>query len=420
MFANTFWVNYQFILIHVKKVLSIIIVLSFAFLEGNAQHDFWGGAQLDAAVPMGGQYDAGKSILKSKLAGQFNGHLLLQYRAFNRIGLELGLAQNYQSYHLQDRRFKSDHDDKYEGNIKFQNFYGSYHGAIQYFQPIPDSYVGVYVLGGYSWNFIGGGSNYKDVTFNPDGTTLAYTSTYAQGNKSVFFEAGVQIITDDEQNMITAGLCTNFGMGDMVNGNLVATQGGNVVHQDYFSSGGSYIGLVLKYHFRFAHIEKRGPRVKRDKEIKKAESVIVKQPDVLPAEQRKLVVSKVLKASSHKITITVVEMYREDNDIISLKLNDKWVLQNYTVVKKPYTIEAELMPGKNILVFHAENLGTMPPNTASVTIHDGTETYHAELRSTLDTSAVIEIDYTPAAVPKVIPKGKPSTVPKQKKVNKIK
>ena len=403
-----------------RKYLFITIALCFTFFDGNAQHDFWGGAQLDAAVPMAGHFDAAKNILKSRVAGQFNGYLLLQYRAFNRIGLELGLAQNYQSYHLQDRRFKNDHNDKYEGNIKFQNFYGSYHGAIQYRQPIPDSYVGVYLLGGYSWNFIGGGKDYQDVTFNPDGTKLAYTSTYAQANKSVFFEAGLQIITDDEQNMITAGLCTNFGIGDMVNGNLVATQGSGVVHQDHFSSSGSYIGLVLKYHFRFAHIDKQVPGVRRDKEIKKIEPVIVKQPDVLPAEQRKLVVSKTLKATSHKITITVVEMYREDNDIISLKLNDKWILQNYTVVKKPHTLEAELVPGKNILIFHAENLGTIPPNTASVSIYDGTETYYAELKSTLDTSAVIEIDYTAPVAPKVIPKAKPATVLKTKKVNKTK
>lgn len=398
----------------VRKILSLII-LSIAFLgKVYAQHDFWGGAQFDAGVPMAGKYDAGKSILKPRAAGQFNGHLLVQYRAFNRIGLEVGIAQNYQSYHLQDKKFKSDHDDKYEANIKYKNFYGSYHGSIQYFQPIPDSYAGIYILGGYSWNFVGGKSDYQEVLFNPDGTQLAYTSNYAQGNKSVFAEVGVQIITDDEQNMITAGLCTNFGLGDMVNGNLVASQAGNVVHQDHFSSKGSYIGLVLKYHFRFAHFAKRPPREKKEK-VKKEEPEVAKIPEVLPAQQRKLVITKALTTTSHKITITVVEMYREDNDIISLKLNDKWILQNYTVVKKPHTIEAELVPGKNVLVFHAENLGTMPPNTASVTVYDGKETYHAELRSTLDTSAVIEINYNPVVAPKVIQKAKPATPAKPKK-----
>ncbi len=45
----------------------------------------------------------------------------------------------------------------------------------------------------------------------------------------------------------------------------------------------------------------------------------------------------------------------------------------------------------NELTMFAENLGTIPPNTALMIIHDGTKTYNIRLLSNLEKNATIKI-----------------------------
>ena len=81
-----------------------------------------------------------------------------------------------------------------------------------------------------------------------------------------------------------------------------------------------------------------------------------------------------------------------DGDIISLNLNGKWILQNYTLEKEHKEIRVKLQAGTNYLVLHAHNLGIYSPNTAAVSLFDGKKTQTIVLESTLNASGTIQID----------------------------
>ncbi|SEW51444.1 hypothetical protein [Chitinophaga arvensicola] len=63
----------------------------------------------------------------------------------------------------------------------------------------------------------------------------------------------------------------------------------------------------------------------------------------------------------------------QDGDSISLNLNGKWVVNGFPVKKEIQQIRITLQPGENILLFTADNLGSIPPNTAELKIRFGSE-----------------------------------------------
>ncbi|WP_306352864.1 hypothetical protein [Flavobacterium sp. '19STA2R22 D10 B1'] len=100
-----------------------------------------------------------------------------------------------------------------------------------------------------------------------------------------------------------------------------------------------------------------------------------------------------MEVKNDKISLEIWDGQVEDGDIISLKLNDEWIEQNIKVQKKGKKIEVLLKPGKNILLFRAENLGTIPPNTAVLRIYYGDKTRYVYLSTDMKKDNLIEIDY---------------------------
>lgn len=73
--------------------------------------------------------------------------------------------------------------------------------------------------------------------------------------------------------------------------------------------------------------------------------------------------------SQREITITIWDHGDEDGDQIDLIINSTTVLNNSILRNAPgRTVNVTLNPGKNVLVVHADNGGTNPPNTASIRI----------------------------------------------------
>lgn len=63
----------------------------------------------------------------------------------------------------------------------------------------------------------------------------------------------------------------------------------------------------------------------------------------------------------------------QDGDSISLRLNGQWIVTGFPVKKAVQQIAIRLQPGENILLFTADNLGSIPPNTAELRIRFGKE-----------------------------------------------
>lgn len=71
----------------------------------------------------------------------------------------------------------------------------------------------------------------------------------------------------------------------------------------------------------------------------------------------------------------------EDSDSISLSLNGKWIATGFPVKKALQQIKIRLQRGENTLLFMADNLGKIPPNTAVIRICFGNKSQTLSLRT---------------------------------------
>jgi len=63
---------------------------------------------------------------------------------------------------------------------------------------------------------------------------------------------------------------------------------------------------------------------------------------------------------------------------------------NQSLTDKPLTFWIKIAPGsRNELVMYAENLGSIPPNTAMMVIYDGQNRYELNIKSTEKTNGSI-------------------------------
>ncbi len=99
--------------------------------------------------------------------------------------------------------------------------------------------------------------------------------------------------------------------------------------------------------------------------------------------------------SSQQATILVWDHGAVDNDTVSVNLNGQWLLQEYGLKKEPYELQVTLQPGDNFLMLFAHNLGTIPPNTASIKIDDGKKPKTLQLRSNLRNCGMLKIRVEP-------------------------
>ena len=117
----------------------------------------------------------------------------------------------------------------------------------------------------------------------------------------------------------------------------------------------------------------------------------------LSLQKRDIEVQKVITVGAKTLKLAVWDNERVDGDKISLSLNGRWILRNYEIVKEKNHLEIELIPNQvNQLVFFAENLGTIPPNTSSINIqYEGYDKTHI-MRSNLDKSGSINFFFEEA------------------------
>ena len=116
-------------------------------------------------------------------------------------------------------------------------------------------------------------------------------------------------------------------------------------------------------------------------------------PPDIDEEKVEVKVSQEVAVKTRKVKIRVKDYNKIDGDVISLKFGDKWVLTEYKLGKDPHEIEVTLTGFATKLVMFANNVGAVPPNTASITIDDGVEVQVIKLKSDLESSEAIELRY---------------------------
>ena len=101
---------------------------------------------------------------------------------------------------------------------------------------------------------------------------------------------------------------------------------------------------------------------------------VVQQPaPTLLIEGREVEVSETVQVKNREIRVKIWDSQLEDGDIVSIFIDDKRVVDQISLTKKPREYKITLPPGKKEYLFtvYADNFGKSEPNTARVLISDG-------------------------------------------------
>lgn len=91
------------------------------------------------------------------------------------------------------------------------------------------------------------------------------------------------------------------------------------------------------------------------------------------------------------ISVTLYDNGIVDGDTITLVYNDSILTTHTMLTEKPLTFWIKIRPGnqRNELQMYAENLGSIPPNTALMIIYDGSKRYEVNIKSTEKTNGSV-------------------------------
>jgi|GEM_PF-723159 len=106
----------------------------------------------------------------------------------------------------------------------------------------------------------------------------------------------------------------------------------------------------------------------------------------------------ILNVSKPNVTVEISDYLREDNDTISVYFNRKPLISNLKIRKRAFkkSIRLDKLSGLNEIILYAENLGEVPPNTCVLIVNDGITKQKVNIFSSLQSSAVVYLNYTPA------------------------
>jgi hypothetical protein len=99
-----------------------------------------------------------------------------------------------------------------------------------------------------------------------------------------------------------------------------------------------------------------------------------------------------------KITLNVYDNAEVDGDSVSIYYNGRLIRSHVRLTEKPIVLDLDLDENRNLhtVVMYAENLGSIPPNTALMIFYDPKgKRYQLLARSTFDQNAMIVFEYKP-------------------------
>lgn len=110
-----------------------------------------------------------------------------------------------------------------------------------------------------------------------------------------------------------------------------------------------------------------------------------------PLEKRNNELVKQIEVDHDSITVTLYDNGVIDGDSVTLIFNDKILTTHQLLTDKPISFTIKINPGnsRNELVMYAENLGSIPPNTALMIIYDGNKRYELNVSSTKNTNGAV-------------------------------
>ncbi len=117
------------------------------------------------------------------------------------------------------------------------------------------------------------------------------------------------------------------------------------------------------------------------------------KPEVLKSRSNEIV--KTITTHSKEFKIDLYDNGEIDGDRISVYHNNELIVSNKTLTDKPisFTIKADENASVHEFVMVAENLGSIPPNTALMIVTAGNQRYELFITSTEQKNAVVRVVY---------------------------
>ena len=101
-----------------------------------------------------------------------------------------------------------------------------------------------------------------------------------------------------------------------------------------------------------------------------------------------------LSLNTPQVRLDLYDNAEIDNDTVTVLLNNKLLLYRKMLTDKPLTIYLNAFPGTDYeLVMYADNLGSIPPNTALLVVTAGDKKYELRLSSSEQKSAAVRFRY---------------------------
>ncbi len=116
-----------------------------------------------------------------------------------------------------------------------------------------------------------------------------------------------------------------------------------------------------------------------------------------PFEKRSSNLIKTIEIEKETFKVDLYDNGEIDGDTISLFFNGKLLLAHKRLSDKAITLTLDVDETKDIneLVMYAENLGSIPPNTALMVVTDGSNRYEVRIASDLQKSGAIRFVHKP-------------------------
>lgn len=114
-------------------------------------------------------------------------------------------------------------------------------------------------------------------------------------------------------------------------------------------------------------------------------------------EKRNSDLLKTIDIENETFTVDLYDNGEIDGDSISLFFNGKLVLSHKRLGDKAISLKLNVDDSKDVneLIMYAENLGSIPPNTALMVVNDGDKRYETRISSDLQKSGVIRFIHRP-------------------------
>ncbi len=123
----------------------------------------------------------------------------------------------------------------------------------------------------------------------------------------------------------------------------------------------------------------------------------VKKDSVATVSTRKNTVFSRIPVNVTNITLDIFDNGTVDGDSISVFYNNKLLVSNRVLSEKAITVQLlldEKAPQHEIVLF-ANNLGSIPPNTATIVVKAGDKRYELHSSASLTENAVLVLEYKP-------------------------